>query len=167
MDGRVSASPQRRDSLHNRNLPVVVASRLQDYDVIVRKKILVVEDDPDLVELLSFNLRGCGFVVSTSGDGVDAVKKARSIMPDLILLDLMLPQLDGFGVCEILRRDPATTGIPIIMVTAMSSQFARLAGLEAGANDYITKPFSPKQLIARVQEMLGRHVPQPASPVAT
>jgi len=84
----------------------------------------VVEDDPDLVELLSFNLRGCGFVVSASGDGVDALKKARSIVPDLILLDLMLPQLDGFGVCEILRRDPATAGIPIIMVTAMSSQFA-------------------------------------------
>ena len=127
----------------------------------------MVEDDPDLVELLSFNLRGCGFVVSASGDGVDALKKARSIVPDLILLDLMLPQLDGFGVCEILRRDPATAGIPIIMVTAMSSQFARLAGLEAGANDYITKPFSPKQLIARVQEMLGRPVPQTASPVAT
>src|SRR5262249_10235594 len=123
--------------------------------------------DPDLVELLSFNLRACGFVVSTSGDGVDALKKARSILPDLILLDLMLPQLDGFGVCEVLRRDPATSGIPIIMVTAMSSHFARLAGLEAGANDYITKPFSPKQLIARVQEMLGPPVPQTAPSLVT
>jgi DNA-binding response OmpR family regulator len=163
----MKASGQQPDSLHNRNLPVVVPLRRQAYDVIVRKKILVVEDDPDLVELLSFNLRACGFVVSTSADGVDALKKARSILPDLILLDLMLPQLDGFGVCEILRRDPDTAGIPIIMVTAMSSQFARLAGLEAGANDYITKPFSPKQLIARVQEMLGRPVPQTASPLAT
>jgi DNA-binding response OmpR family regulator len=131
----------------------------------VRKKILVVEDDPDLVELLSFNLRACGYVVSTAGDGIDALKKARSIIPDLILLDLMLPQLDGFGVCEILRRDAATAAIPIIIVTAMSSHFARLAGLEAGANDYITKPFSPKQLIARVQEMLGRPALQTASPV--
>jgi DNA-binding response OmpR family regulator len=129
----------------------------------VRKKILVVEDDPDLVELLSFNLRGCGFTVSTASDGLDALKKARTIFPDLILLDLMLPELDGFGVCEILRREPATAAIPIIMVTAMSSQFARLAGLEAGANDYITKPFSPKQLIARVQALLG----QPAVPAAT
>lgn len=129
----------------------------------MRKKILVVEDDPDLVELLSFNLRACGFTVTTAGDGVDALKKTRSIMPDLILLDLMLPELDGFGVCETLRRDPATAGIPIIMVTAMSSQFARLAGLEAGANDYITKPFSPKQLIARVQALLGRSALQPAA----
>jgi DNA-binding response OmpR family regulator len=132
------------------------------YDVIVRKKILVVEDDPDLVELLSFNLRGCGFTVSTATDGLDALKKARAIVPDLILLDLMLPELDGFGVCETLRREPATAGIPIIMLTAMSSQFARLAGLEAGANDYITKPFSPKQLVARVQSLLGQPAVQAA-----
>ena len=125
----------------------------------------MVEDDPDLVELLSFNLRGCGFAVSTAGDGLDALKKARSIVPDLILLDLMLPELDGFGVCEILRREPETARIPIIMVTAISSQFARMAGLEAGANDYITKPFSPKQLISRVQELLGRPALQTASPV--
>jgi DNA-binding response OmpR family regulator len=130
----------------------------------VRKKILVVEDDPDLVELLSFNLRGCGFAVSTAGDGLDALQKARALIPDLILLDLMLPELDGFGVCEILRREPETAKIPIIMVTAMSSQFARLAGLEAGANDYITKPFSPKQLIARVQALLGQPVMQAAAP---
>jgi two-component system, OmpR family, alkaline phosphatase synthesis response regulator PhoP len=130
----------------------------------VRKKILVIEDDPDLVELLSFNLRNCGFTVSTAGDGLDALKKARSIIPDLILLDLMLPELDGFGVCEILRREPETARIPIIMVTAMSSQFARLAGLEAGANDYVTKPFSPKQLIARVQALLGQPVMQAAAP---
>jgi DNA-binding response OmpR family regulator len=130
----------------------------------VRKKILVVEDDPDLVELLSFNLRGCGFTVSTASDGLDALNKARTILPDLILLDLMLPELDGFGVCEILRREPETARIPIIMVTAMSSQFARLAGLEAGANDYITKPFSPKQLIARVQALLGQPAVQSAAP---
>ena len=118
----------------------------------------MVEDDPDLVELLSFNLRGCGFTVITAGDGLDALKKARSIVPDLILLDLMLPELDGFGVCEILRREPETARM--IMVTAISSQFARMAGLEAGANDYITKPFSPKQLIARVQALLGQPVVQ-------
>jgi len=129
----------------------------------VRKKILVVEDDPDLVELLSFNLRGCGFTVSTASDGLDALKKARTILPDLILLDLMLPELDGFGACEILRREPETATIPIIMVTAMSSQFARMAGLEAGANDYITKPFSPKQLVARVQALLGQPAVQAAA----
>jgi DNA-binding response OmpR family regulator len=133
----------------------------------VRKKILVVEDDPDLVELLSFNLKGCGFIVSTAADGVEGLKKARSIIPDLILLDLMLPELDGFGVCEILRREPDTAGIPIIIVTAVSSEFARLAGLEAGANDYITKPFSPKQLVARVQDFLGRPVQQAVAPAVS
>jgi len=129
----------------------------------VRKKILVVEDDPDLVELLSFNLRGCGFTVSAAADGIDALKKARSIVPDLILLDLMLPELDGFAVCETLRREPATAAIPIIMVTAMSSHIARLTGMEAGANDFITKPFSPKQLISRVQDLLSKSAFQPTS----
>jgi len=134
------------------------------YDVIVRKKILVVEDDPDLVELLTFNLRASGFAVGTAGDGVDALKKARTIVPDLILLDLMLPELDGFAVGEILRRDPVTAAIPIIIVTAISSQLARLTGLGAGANDYITKPFSPKQLMSRVKEMLAHPVLQPVLP---
>ena len=129
----------------------------------MRKKILVVEDDPDLVELLSYNLRASGFAVGTAADGVDALKKTRSISPDLILLDLMLPELDGFAVCDILRRDPATAAIPIIMVTAMSSHLARLTGLEAGANDYITKPFSLKQLIARIRELLARSDMQLAS----
>jgi DNA-binding response OmpR family regulator len=129
----------------------------------VRKKILVVEDDPDLVELLSFNLRASGFAVGTAMDGVDALKKARSTIPDLILLDLMLPELDGLAVCEILRREPATAGIPIVIVTALSSQFTRLAGMEAGANDFITKPFRLKQLISRVQELVSRPALQPAS----
>jgi two-component system alkaline phosphatase synthesis response regulator PhoP len=121
----------------------------------VRKKILVVEDDQDLAELLSFNLRNAGFAIGTAGDGVEALKKARSAVPDLILLDLMLPELDGFAVCEILRRDPATALVPIIMLTAMSGELARVAGLEAGANDYMTKPFSLRQLLARVEAILG------------
>ncbi|MGA2867110.1 MAG: response regulator [Verrucomicrobiota bacterium] len=120
----------------------------------VRKKILVVEDDAELVELLSFNLKQAGFAIGTASDGVEALKKARSVSPDLILLDLMLPELDGFAVCEILRRDPATASVPIIMVTAVSSGLARLAGLEAGANDYITKPFNLKQLLARIATLL-------------
>jgi DNA-binding response OmpR family regulator len=114
----------------------------------------VVEDDAELVELLSFNLKQAGFAIGTASDGVEALKKARSVSPDLILLDLMLPELDGFAVCEILRRDPATASVPIIMVTAVSSGLARLAGLEAGANDYITKPFNLKQLLARIATLL-------------
>jgi two-component system alkaline phosphatase synthesis response regulator PhoP len=120
----------------------------------LRRKILVVDDDADLIELLSFNLKKAGFSIGTALDGVDALKKARSIRPDLILLDLMLPGLDGFAVCETLRRDAATASIAIIIVTAFSSELGRLAGLDCGANDYVTKPFSPKTLVSRVQRLV-------------
>jgi len=122
----------------------------------MRKKILVVDDDADIVELLSFNLKKAGFAIGTAGDGIEALKKARSIAPDLILLDLMLPELDGFAVCEILRRDAATASIPVIMLTALSTELGRLAGLDSGANDYITKPFSPKQLVSKVDHLLKK-----------
>jgi DNA-binding response OmpR family regulator len=95
----------------------------------VRKTILVVEDDLDLVELLRFNLDQAGFAVDAATDGSDALKKTRSLLPDLILLDLMLPEIDGFAVCEILRRDARTAKIPIIILTAMSSELARVAGM--------------------------------------
>jgi DNA-binding response OmpR family regulator len=121
----------------------------------VRHKILVVEDDGDLAELLCFNLKQAGFATRIAGDGAEALKQARSHLPDLILLDLMLPELDGFAVCEILRRDPATASIPIVMLTAVSSQLARLAGLEAGANDFVTKPFSLRDLMARIQALMS------------
>jgi DNA-binding response OmpR family regulator len=129
--------------------------------VAVRKRILVVEDDLDLVELLRFNLSNAGFSVAVATDGAEALKKTRSQHPDLVLLDLMLPELDGFAVCEILRRDATTAGIPIIILTAMSGQLARLAGMGAGANDFLTKPFSPKQLLSRIENQLSR------TPVAT
>jgi DNA-binding response OmpR family regulator len=121
----------------------------------MRKKILVVEDDAELVELLCFNLKKAGFSVGTAGDGIEGLKKARSLAPDLILLDLMLPELDGFAVCETLRREPALAQVPVIVLTALSSQLARLTGLDAGANDYITKPFSPKHLLSRVRALLA------------
>lgn len=122
----------------------------------MRKKILVVDDDADIVELLSFNLKQAGFAVGTADNGIEALKKARSIAPDLILLDLMLPELDGFAVCEILRRTPGTATIPIIMLTAMSGELGRLSGLECGANDYLTKPFSPRQLVSKVDALLRK-----------
>jgi DNA-binding response OmpR family regulator len=121
----------------------------------MQKKVLVVEDDHDLVELLCFNLKKAGFATGTASDGVEALKKARSLLPDLIILDLMLPELDGFAVCEILRRDPATAGVPIIMLTALSSQLAKMAGFESGANDYVTKPFRIEDLISRVWERVS------------
>jgi two-component system, OmpR family, alkaline phosphatase synthesis response regulator PhoP len=125
------------------------------------KKILVVEDDLDMVELLRFNLKTEGYALGTAADGIEALKKARSIRPDLILLDLMLPELDGFAVCELLRRDPKTASIPIIMLTALSSQFSRINGLGAGANAYITKPFSRKHLVQCIQKLLLR-IPETA-----
>jgi len=122
----------------------------------MQKRILVVDDDADLVEMLCFNLKKAGYAVGTAGNGVEALRKARSLSPDLILLDLMLPELDGFAVCEILRRNAATASIPVIMLTALSSELARVAGLGTGADDYMTKPFSPRRVIARAEELLNR-----------
>lgn len=122
----------------------------------MRKKILIVDDDADLVELLRFNLKQAGFAIGTAVNGVEALRKACSLSPDLILLDLMLPELDGFVVCEILRHDQATARIPIIIVTALSGQLGRIAGLDCGADDYVTKPFSPRSLVSRVENLLHR-----------
>jgi DNA-binding response OmpR family regulator len=121
----------------------------------MRKKILVVDDDADIVELLCFNLKKAGFAIGTATDGIEALKKAHSLAPDLILLDLMMPELDGFAVCEILRRDSVTANIPIIMLTALSSELSRMAGLGSGANDYVAKPFSPGVLVARIEKLLS------------
>jgi two-component system alkaline phosphatase synthesis response regulator PhoP len=134
----------------------------------MRKKILVVDDDADLVELLCFNLKKAGFAIGTACEGIEALKKARSIAPDLILLDLMLPELDGFAVCEILRSDKATASMPIIMLTALSSELGRFTGLDCGANEYLTKPFSPKAIVSHVETLLTRatSTPRPAVPDA-
>lgn len=120
------------------------------------KKILVVDDDAELVELVSFNLKQAGYSVGTAADGVEALKKALSLMPDLIILDVMMPELDGFAVCEILRRDSTTASIPIIMLTALSSELGRMAGLGSGATDFLSKPFSPRLLIERVENLLKK-----------
>ena len=122
----------------------------------VRSKILVVDDEPEAVELVEFNLKQAGYDVVTAGDGAEALKKARTVLPGLVLLDLMLPEVDGLEVCKMLRRDPATAGIPIIMVTAKAAEIDRILGLELGADDYITKPFSPRELVLRVKKMLQR-----------
>ena len=120
----------------------------------VRNRILVVEDDPELIELLKFNLSKAGFQVGVATDGAKALQQVRTHPPDLVLLDLMLPELDGLAVCEILRRDPATRSVPVIILTAVSSQLGRVAGLGAGANDYITKPFGLRDLLERIQAVL-------------
>ena len=122
-------------------------------------KILIVDDEPDAVELIRFNLSAAGYEVVTAEDGEQALKRARASVPDLILLDVMLPEVDGLEVCKILRRDPATSAIPIIMLTAKAAEIDRVLGLELGADDYVTKPFSPRELVLRIKSMLRRGQP--------
>ena len=130
----------------------------------MRKKILVVEDDTDLLEIMRLSLKGAGYSIATATNGIEALKKARTLSPDLILLDLVLPELDGFAVCETLRRDRATAEVPIIVVTGLSSEFTRLAGLESGATDYVTKPVSPMALVSKIDALLkGTARPTPAA----
>ena len=118
-----------------------------------RDRILVVEDDLTLLETLEYNLTGEGYEVITAADGLAALEVAREEEPDLVLLDLMLPRLDGFEVCRILRRE---TSVPILMLTARTDEVDRVVGLEVGADDYLTKPFSMRELLARVKALLRR-----------
>ena len=117
------------------------------------EKILVVEDEPSLQETLAYNLKKQGYEVSTSGDGRMALDLARSFQPDMVILDVMLPGMDGFEVCRILRKE---TNIPILMLTARDDEIDRVVGLEIGADDYLTKPFSMRELMARVKAQLRR-----------
>jgi len=116
-------------------------------------RILVVEDDLTLLETLEYNLAGEGYEVLTAADGLTALEVAREEQPDLVVLDLMLPRLDGFEVCRILRRE---TNVPILMLTARADEVDRVVGLEVGADDYLTKPFSMRELLARVKALLRR-----------
>ena len=120
----------------------------------MRKKILIVEDNTKLLELLRLNLRAAGFAVATATNGIEALKKAHSLSPDVVLLDLVLPELDGFAVCETLRKGPATASIPVIVLTGLNSDSARWASSQAGTCDFVTKPVNPKHLVARIKELL-------------
>src|SRR5947207_5660826 len=122
----------------------------------MRRKLLIVEDNTELLELLRLGLKEAGYSISTATNGLEAIKKARSVDPDLILLDLVLPELDGFAVCEVLRHDPATAATPIIMLTGLTSEFTRYAGLESGADEYVTKPASADQLLPRIEHWLQK-----------
>lgn len=115
--------------------------------------ILVVEDEPTLIDTLEYNLTRQGYTVSTAADGFKALELARSLRPDLIVLDLMLPGLDGFEICRILRQEMST---PILMLTARDDEIDKVVGLEVGADDYLTKPFSMRELMARVKAHLRR-----------
>jgi two-component system response regulator VicR len=121
-------------------------------------RILVVDDEPPIVDMLSYNLQRANYEVITARDGEEALVQARQGQPDLIILDLMLPRLDGLEVCRALRRE---RDVPIIMLTARDSEVDRVVGLELGADDYVVKPFSVRELMARVKSVLRRAAPRP------
>lgn len=118
--------------------------------------IAVVDDEPDILELVSINLRKAGFHVKEFQSGTPLFKSLRTTLPDLIILDLMLPDTDGFEICKLLKKDDRYARIPIIMLTARAEETDKILGLEFGADDYVTKPFSPKELMARVKAVLRR-----------
>jgi two-component system phosphate regulon response regulator PhoB len=121
-----------------------------------KKSILVVEDESDILELVRYNLTRDGYTVHMAASGEAALKNIKTAKPDLVLLDLMLPEIDGLEVCKRLKADPATADVPVVMLTAKGEEADIVAGLEIGADDYVTKPFSPRVLIARVRAVLRR-----------
>jgi len=122
----------------------------------MKEKILIVEDEKDIVKMLEYNLKKDGFRTISAQDGEDALEYAVREHPDLIILDLMLPGMDGLEVCKELKKETKTALIPIIMLTAKAQESDKVVGLELGADDYVTKPFSPRELIARIKAVLRR-----------
>ena len=127
------------------------------------KKVLIVDDEKDIVELIAYNLKKEGFAADSAPDGETALAKIKKGNYGLVILDLMLPGLQGIELCRILRNDPATSSLPVIMLTAKGEEVDKVVGLEMGADDYITKPFSPRELVARVNAVLRRAEERPAS----
>ncbi len=128
-------------------------------------RVLIVEDEPDIRELVVHHLKREGYQVSVAASGEEALRQVQASPPDLVLLDLMMPAMNGLEVCRRLRQDPVTASLPIVMLTAKGDEVDRVLGLEIGADDYVVKPFSPKELLARVRAVLRRSLPAPgASP---
>src|SRR5262252_7484807 len=123
------------------------------------KRVFIIEDDRDIVELVRYNLANEGFQVTAAHDGAIGLATLKKTPPDLLLLDLMLPKLSGLEICREIRRDEGLNRLPILMLTARGEEADRVVGLEMGADDYVTKPFSPRELIARVKALLRRTEP--------
>ena len=123
------------------------------------KRIQIIEDDRDIVELVRYNLANEGYDVQSSPDGISGLAQLRKSPPDLLMLDLMLPKMPGLEICKEIRRDPSLNRLPILMLTARGEEADRVIGLEMGADDYVTKPFSPRELVARVKALLRRTEP--------
>jgi len=126
-------------------------------------RVLIVEDEPDIRALVVHHLKREGYQVSAASSGEEALRQVQAAPPDLVLLDLMMPAMDGLEVCRRLRQDPATAMLPIVMLTAKGDEVDRVLGLEIGADDYVVKPFSPKELLARVRAVLRRSRPAPGA----
>jgi two-component system alkaline phosphatase synthesis response regulator PhoP len=126
-----------------------------------KRTILVIDDEPDLIELVRYNLEKEGFEVQGALDGESGLRAAYAQVPDVVVVDLMLPEMDGLEVCRRLRADERTAAVPLIILTAKAAEADRVVGLEVGADDYVTKPFSPRELAARVRALLRRTVPRP------
>ena len=120
------------------------------------RKILVVDDEQILVDTIAYNLQQAGYQVTTATDGTSALESARRETPDLVILDIMLPEMDGLEVCRLLRRENNTATVPIMMLTAKGDEIDKVVGLEVGADDYVTKPFGRRELLARVRALLRR-----------
>ncbi|MBL9085303.1 MAG: response regulator [Planctomycetales bacterium] len=125
-----------------------------------KERILVVDDEEDLLELIKYNLSKEGYRTSGVGTGEEAIRRARSDLPDLVVLDLLLPNVDGLEVCRVLKNDARTKHIPVVMLTAKGEEADMVTGLEMGADDYLAKPFSPRVLIARIKAVLRRRQSQ-------
>jgi DNA-binding response OmpR family regulator len=131
-------------------------SNLLRMDTGSRRKILIIEDERDVADLLEMSFRKAGFKTTTAVDGAAGLQRARDDCPDFIILDLMLPRMSGLEVCRILKSDTATSHIPILMLTAKAEEIDRIVGLEFGADDYVTKPFSPREVTLRTKAILRR-----------
>ena len=121
-------------------------------------QILIVDDEPEALQIMRRHFELEGYNLVTAEDGWDGVKKARALQPNVVLLDVMLPELDGFAVCELLRRNESTAAIPILMVSGLGGQMPRCAAIEAGATDFVTKPVTPSNLSRKVKQLLGRKI---------
>src|SRR3954464_5538956 len=119
-------------------------------------KILIIDDEQDVIDLLSLHLRKAGYALASATDGAAGIRLAREESPALIILDLMLPKMPGLEVCKVLKTDATSRGIPVLMLTARAEEIDRVVGLEFGADDYVTKPFSPREVILRIKAILRR-----------
>jgi phosphate regulon transcriptional regulator PhoB len=141
----------------------IMVERNEGPEAVIKKRILVIEDDRDIVELVRYNLEKDGYQVFTATDGALGMAQVKKSPPDLLVLDLMLPKLSGLEICKEIRRDAALNRLPILILTARGEEADRVVGLELGADDYVTKPFSPREFVARVKALLRRTEPAAAT----